>query len=696
MKMSSEEQAQDAAGIKSSFLLINEAEIQSLAGSGSFGRGRAYFRDEHISDAILRGTILSADCEGSEEEPYDVTITLVRATDLQPDIAPTTYGLHGKKAGRIVDTGVPGIASYSCSCEASGFCKHLVALALTWIEAPETIDVRPEFATLLANHSREQLLALCIKLLQYQPDMEFLIDVVPAVSPPVTLPPDGALEPSDAGAKKEQLVSPLANTLSVDVKTIVRKVQKAFRNHNNEYDEYGDYDTGDDVAAELEPVREMGDNYAEAGQWANAHAVYATLATEIIQADENEYDTENALSEMVGDCYIGLARCFESQTTLPESARLSADARKQLLETLLEIWEHDPSVNNYVNKIEASENEANMEEYLLQRDPQAMIARNLTAEERVEVEAWVRNGMREGNSYGVQQRNRAGVDFLVALRIHSGMSDEEKIEEYRRYDLFEDMTKLLLQLGRIEDAINVAQDHLTHHVDLTNFADRLLRLGEAHTEQGLSFIERQLDEADKSGAEDTGYPFLRWLAPKYAQYNRPAQALATRRRLFDKSLGAATYRDLREAAKLPGNPDDTWPQLRPRLITILEERGLWSELVLVYVEEKETRAALDALTEYDQKSTHRYGADMHVSVAKLAEADFPNEARMIYQLLAENAIEARGRGNYQVAATYLVRAKDLWARQDRTAQWQSYITSLRDRNKRLSALQEELRALKLI
>ena len=58
--------------------------------------------------------------------------------------------------------------------------------------------------------------------------------------------------------------------------------------------------------------------------------------------------------------------------------------------------------------------------------------------------------------------------------------------------------------------------------------------------------------------------------------------------------------------------------------------------------------------------------------------------------------EARGRGNYQTAATYLARAKDLSARLNRLPQWNTYMTGLRERNKRLTALHDELRTLKLL
>jgi len=57
---------------------------------------------------------------------------------------------------------------------------------------------------------------------------------------------------------------------------------------------------------------------------------------------------------------------------------------------------------------------------------------------------------------------------------------------------------------------------------------------------------------------------------------------------------------------------------------------------------------------------------------------------------AEKLIEARGRDNYAAAAGALVQAKGLYEELGQNEEWEAYIATLKERNSRLSALEEEL------
>lgn len=669
--MKGQVQEQTGADVKNEFVLFSEAEVESLAGSGPFGRGRRYFRDGHITEAILRGDTLYAQCEGSQEEPYALMLTLVRVQSEQTNAQPELQ-TENKRATPFSLPGVPGIAAYECECEAGGFCKHLVALALAWINAPVNFDTRPTFDALLQNHSREQLLALCLKLLARQPELEYLIDTVVSVAAPLPVS-------STTDAAGAEAVSPLANTLTANLDALQRKAERAFRTRSHSYDDYDEDDYSAEIAAELEPLVQTGNDYAAAGQWANAQAAFETVALEIVEEYE---ETEDAgqLAGLASDCCAGLARCLDAQTTLPETSRLNAKARHQLIATLYKVWECNLNMGG-IGMADGA--------------PEA-IARGVNDTERAKVEAWLIAGMQgEAEGFG-QYRKRARVQFLVALKAQSGISDEEKLEEYRKFGLYEEMTKLLLQMGRVEDAIRLALEQTPTAPQLTEFANRLLALGGEYVAQAFQLIEQQLAAADTSGREQDSAYYLPWLGAAYARHDRPQQALAVRRRVFDSRPSRNEYLKVREAAKLPGLPAEMWAQIRPELIAALEAGKAWSELVTLYVEEGDARSALDSLVEFDQQTTYWHGGSVHASVARVAEADYPDEARVIYQLLAENLIEARGRGNYQTAATYLARAKDLSARLNRMPQWNTYMTSLRDRNKRLTALHDELRTLKLL
>src|SRR5260370_40268439 len=55
------------------------------------------------------------------------------------------------------------------------------------------------------------------------------------------------------------------------------------------------------VAAELEQLYDIGKNFAEAGEWANAQIVYATIAEETVMQYEEEHD-EAQVSWVLGKC----------------------------------------------------------------------------------------------------------------------------------------------------------------------------------------------------------------------------------------------------------------------------------------------------------------------------------------------------------------------------------------------------------
>ena len=658
-------QAQTGKDVKKQFKPITEAELEGLAGSGSYGRGLKYFRSGHISDAILRGDTLHAECEGSGEEPYRLSATLARAK-----LSETAQAAEGKPSP--LANGAQ-ITAYNCDCEAGGFCKHLVALLLTWINKPETVEVREAFAVRLQALSHEQLLKLCVKLLERQPDMEYLIDVAPPATAPVSEAPTGVAASDSA---QSVVVSPLANTQTVDINAVRRKAQKSFRQAGS-YDDY--YDSAARIAAELEPLVGTGDEYAQAGQWANAQAIYETVAQEALDGYD-ELEDEGELAGLINDCCDGLINCLDAQATLPETARLNSGARQKLLQSLYALWEYDRQMGGIDLATGAVE----------------AIARNVTPDERGEIENRLQNGMKSGSDFSSKFNNDARAHFIVSLKIHSGISDEEKLTEYSRLGLYSEVTQLLLAMGRVDEAMQVALEQTPEPAQLTAFADKLRALDGANVDRALSFIAEQQDKLDAEAGSTGNVTYARWLGERYAQHNQPEKALEAQLRLFRAAPSQYEYRSVKRAAQLPGNPDEAWTRLRSELIGLLEERKMWRDLIEIYIEEKQARQALDTLVLFEETTTRWMGGDLYARVAGVAEADFPDESRVIYQLLAENLIEQRGRDNYRLAASYLARAKDLAGRANRLVEWNRYLAVLRENNNRLPALKEELKARNLL
>ena len=126
-------------------LQLTLEQIQQRCTEQSFARGLDYFHEGAIDNTVLHAYTLSATCEGTDIDPYRVTVELM----------PT------------------GIASTYCSCpyDWGGDCKHIVALLLTYVHEPDTVpSLEPLFATLEAK-PKSSLLQIISELLKHAPEL---------------------------------------------------------------------------------------------------------------------------------------------------------------------------------------------------------------------------------------------------------------------------------------------------------------------------------------------------------------------------------------------------------------------------------------------------------------------------------------------------------------------------------------------
>src|SRR6266702_4596702 len=129
---------------------IREQDVRDLVGEGSFHRGEKYFRGDKIFDTRRAGMTLKAKCEGSRSTPYRVEVT-------------------------FNDTGV---AETDCSCPIGGYCKHVVALLLTWLSEPEEFIEQQDIDTILLQCDKDELITLIKQMLRREPDLEYLLTTI--------------------------------------------------------------------------------------------------------------------------------------------------------------------------------------------------------------------------------------------------------------------------------------------------------------------------------------------------------------------------------------------------------------------------------------------------------------------------------------------------------------------------------------
>jgi hypothetical protein len=635
------------ADVKSQFKPLSEADIQAYSDDASFRKGYDSYLEHAIVEPTLSESVLRAFCHSSSGSQYRVEVILLPAGD--------------KSAHKVVSAG--------CSCPRRGFCKHLVALLLTWIHQPERFVVRSWLMARLDEKSREELLALLEQLVQRQPDIEPMVELL--IELPLATPAQGKNRPG-RGKKR-----------TLDPSTIQSQVDSAFYNAGK------GWGAASRVAADLERLCDIGKSFAEAGEWANAQVVYATVAAETVIQYEGLHD-EGQVSWILGQSAAGLVACLNAQPTLPKREQLDAEDREELLTTLFDLWKFG---YNYGG---------------IGVDVAGAIAGNATAQERKRVEAWLREEMRPGQDSSSTWRNRSVVEFVVKLKQAEHASDEDLLEEYRNAGLYKELTEKFLQLDRTNEALSVAQANLTEPRDVTWFAEELLALGEAWREQALAFVETRLGEvkpALQGKSQDftsahTVDSYRRWLSEKYLLYGKTKQALDMELARFQANPDDATYRSVRSAARAADHPEAVWPGLRPRLIGTLEQQSRWGALVSIYLDEGEVDQALAALAELERTPRaplYGYGyraegspSHYQAQVAEAAEVSYPDEAIRLFKSVVKRLIDGRSRENYQQATVYLARVRQLYRKQEREPEWQEYITNLRNSNKSLRALKEEL------
>ena len=130
-------------------------QIRQRCTEQSFTRGTQYFHAGMIGNPISQGYTVSATCEGTDIDPYRVCVELM----------PT------------------GIATTSCSCpydgDSGGYgdCKHIVALLLTYVHAPDIISSIDTLMATLAEKPKDHLLRILSEVLKHAPEVEPVVRV---------------------------------------------------------------------------------------------------------------------------------------------------------------------------------------------------------------------------------------------------------------------------------------------------------------------------------------------------------------------------------------------------------------------------------------------------------------------------------------------------------------------------------------
>lgn len=648
----------DTSPSPTSLAPITAEDVSRQTDFRSVERGRTYWRGGRIFNAIRRDSHLRANCRGSSGGPYLVEATLAT----------------GDKPGKR------NPVSYLCSCPRGGFCKHVVALLLTWIATPEKFAVRQPVAEMLAGKSQAELAALIELMLRRHPELEEMIEI-PVV---FAVAADDGLVNEDAIRRQIAAAIPDPDGASSwDHNSYHGYGSNGYR-FDYEYEEYGGLSSQEQDT--LERILALGDAYAEVEHWPNVVRIAATFVEETAPELESLRGEDGAIEQLLAHCDQLLATCLDAQAALPADQRLPPRDRHRMLDAMLQLWTVDVQIGG------------------LSLCDQGLpaIVRHATAEDRERVYQDIREVLAAASAGNVDRswEKRAALHFLAELKGPGGLTDEELLEEYRKAGLWPDVVALLLTMGRIDESVSIATRRLPSARELIAFADKWLETaGPSALPRAIALADDRLWENEGKQPQDD-FLLRQWLERRHLEGGEPARALKFVKERFHASPTFAVYNDARAIATREGQPGDLWPDLRRELLADLHTLGHWTTTIAIHLADGEVGDAIAALHEAETPRRPPknqpipgwtyYLPTYQLQVAAAAEENHPQESIRIYRRLAEVEIGHRSRDHYKQAAGFLARVKTLHESTGAKNEWASLISEVRLHHKSLRALREEL------
>ena len=531
-----------------------------------------------------------------------------------------------------VTLGREGIVSGDCSCPVGGggHCKHAAALLLTWVHQPDAFLEVEELESALEGRSKAELVALVRRMIARYPDLESLLEL-PIVG--------------EAGADRP-----------LDPDVIRRQASNAF--YGVGYDEW---DAVYGIAQQLMELVTIGDDHAERGQWRNAATMYEIVMREVVDNYGMVQDEEGDLHRVVSGCVEGLGACLEATE---DPAR-----REALLRALFDVYHWDVAYGGMDMGYEAP----------------GIVLEQATPEEKARVAEWVRDALPAGASWseGYQRQQYGG--FLLQLE-EVGLDDEAYLRVCRETNRWQDLVDRLLALSRIEEAAAAARRVADY--ELLRLADLFVSHGHADLAEDLVRERAQAGESDPGGKARRDSRLVVWLKKLAQERGDLAEALTLAERLFWEHPDVPGYQEMRDLARSLRR----WDERRAATLACLVEEEKYHLLTEIHLEEGEADRALESL---ERIGASRWGwtwasGPLRIQVAEAAEKSRPREAIRLYVEAVERLIAARGRSSYAEAAGYLLRVRDVYHRLGESGTWNSLVADLRDQNRRLRALQDEL------
>ena len=485
------------------------------------------------------------------------------------------------------------------------------------------------------------------------------------------------------------LIRPAQRILSVNPTTYRRQVADAFQRDTPR------------LTQELLTVKQTADKLAQQGDVLGAATIYEILVTEIFEQshlyddeeavyddyyeEEGYYPEEEGLEEFVGESIEALGSYLADEQT-------DRVAREKSIAVLLTIYRRDLHADDSHGFAERAAHQ---------------LVRYATPLERQTIAEWIREALADEEQEIAGSERQAYGKFWLDLQ-NETLDDEAYLRICRETGRTADLVDRLLALRRIDEAaqetrraddyslLGLANLFIQHGQDAV--AERLVKarisapLRPARDAAGL-VLHSQPGRAEE---EKPDWRVLEWLLKYYRDRGNHAAELETAQTLFCTQPSLKRYQELHD---LSGRLD-RWEGLRRELLAFLEQARNISLLIQIALDEGDIDQALQRLQETAKKDGYGYTysdrsgyygySDDAFEVARAAEESRPHAAIDLYRQFAERLIAMRDRKRYELACTYLVKVRALYEKLGEDETWTSYVAALREQNRYLRALKEEL------
>lgn len=596
-----------------SMLPLTERTIIQYVSEESLARGREYYRQGVVLSLVKRGMTLRGDVQDKE---------------LQPHIVRCSFGSKGAIT-----------AICTCSCNESGWCKHIIATCLAAIHQPEKIEERPTIEALLSDLNREQLQSILMKLIQREPSLIEIIEME-AIDGQLALL---GLNSSEAEAK------PSSQATEVDAKAVRRQVGSIMHSLDYMRPSEAYWHTGGIVSA-VDGLLDQARQLIEADDGRPALKLLEAITEEYV-ANWTELDDSDG---ELGEFFYQLGAVW---TEALLSADLSREECRSWAEQL-ESWQSE--IGDYgVDDALTAACQAALQGWdypPLQRILQGNVTNQRAWDDEVPECA---DKLAQARLHVLERRGRLQEYLYLA-------EAERQVKEY---------VTMLVRLDRAQEAADYGHKHLKSAQDALALAKALYDHGER--ELGLQIAEHGLT------LEKPIVSLAHWLRDTAVAMGKAALALSTAETLFREELNLANYIRAGELAGVQ------WPQRGPDLLEYARHTKVYAPqgLVDVFLYEGLIDDAIPVV---------EYGGSYDL-IRRVVDAAMDARPEWVIQVCrqqAEPIMDGNKSQYYDKAADWLARARMAYRRLKREQEWQEYLAERLDLHRRQRKLVPLLEALR--